>query len=50
MVTVAQLAERWIVVPKVVGSSPISHPRATSEFRRSLFFVQKKVRACEVGR
>ena len=27
MVTVAQLAERWIVVPNVIGSIPISHPK-----------------------
>ena len=27
MVTVAQLAEHWIVVPRVVGSNPISHPK-----------------------
>ena len=26
MVTVAQLVESWIVIPVVVGSSPISHP------------------------
>lgn len=26
MVTVAQLAEHWIVAPVVVGSSPIGHP------------------------
>ena len=26
MVGVAQLVERWIVIPVVVGSSPISHP------------------------
>ena len=26
MVDVAQLVERWIVVPVVVGSSPIVHP------------------------
>ena len=26
MVTVAQLVEPWIVIPVVVGSSPISHP------------------------
>lgn len=25
-VAVAQLAERWLVMPVVVGSSPISHP------------------------
>ena len=28
MVTVAQLAEHWIVAPVVVGSSPISHPNS----------------------
>lgn len=27
MVTIAQLAERRIVVPNVVGSSPTGHPR-----------------------
>ena len=27
MVTVAQLAEHWIVVPRVVGSNPIGHPK-----------------------
>ena len=27
MVIVAQLVEPWIVIPVVVGSSPISHPR-----------------------
>lgn len=27
MVTIAQLAERRIVVPNVVGSSPTSHPK-----------------------
>ena len=26
MVVVAQLVEPWIVIPVVVGSSPISHP------------------------
>lgn len=26
VVTVAQLAERWVVVPDVAGSSPVSHP------------------------
>jgi hypothetical protein len=26
MVDVAQLAEHWIVIPAVVGSSPIVHP------------------------
>ena len=27
VVGVVQLAEHWIVVPGVVGSSPITHPR-----------------------
>ena len=27
MVAVAQLVEPWIVIPVVVGSSPISHPK-----------------------
>ncbi len=26
MVVVAQLVERWLVVPEVAGSSPVSHP------------------------
>lgn len=26
MVTIAQLVESWIVIPDVMGSSPISHP------------------------
>lgn len=30
MVSVAQLAELRIVVPKVTGSSPVRHPNATS--------------------
>ena len=27
MVAVAQLVESWIVIPVVVGSSPIGHPK-----------------------
>ncbi len=27
MVAIAQLVEPWIVIPVVVGSSPISHPK-----------------------
>jgi hypothetical protein len=30
MVAVAQLVEPWIVIPVVVGSSPISHPNFLS--------------------
>lgn len=29
MVVVAQLVERWLVVPDVAGSSPVSHPEIT---------------------
>ena len=36
MVAVAQLVEPWIVIPVVVGSSPISHP-IYSVFPLSLF-------------
>src|SRR5574340_437988 len=42
-VGVAQLVERWIVVPVVVGSNPTTHPtqnkRLTKTPRRSLSFV-----------
>ena len=38
MVTVAQLAEHWIVVPRVVGSNPISHPKRRSSEMNSCFF------------
>ena len=31
MVTVAQLAEQRIVVPRVAGSSPVSHPAAIAQ-------------------
>ena len=31
MVAIAQLVEPWIVIPVVVGSSPISHPRFKSK-------------------
>ena len=32
MVAVAQLVEPWIVIPVVVGSSPISHPIFSSPY------------------
>jgi hypothetical protein len=38
VVAVAQLVESWIVIPVVVGSSPISHPTVSplgSVVRRS---------------
>ena len=28
-VGVAQLVERWIVIPEVAGSSPVTHPNQT---------------------
>ncbi|EFW11048.1 hypothetical protein SSYM_0303, partial [Serratia symbiotica str. Tucson] len=37
MVAIAQLVEPWIVIPVVVGSSPISHPN-----------IQKKCVSCFV--
>ena len=27
MVSVAQLAEHWVVAPVVAGSSPVTHPK-----------------------
>jgi hypothetical protein len=39
MVAVAQLVESWIVIPLVVGSSPIGHPkfqRVSSSSRQSI--------------
>ena len=49
MVTVAQLAEHWIVVPRVVGSSPIGHPKK-KEFSNELLFClpHPKARTHEV--
>ncbi len=32
MVAIAQLVEPWIVIPVVVGSSPISHPTNLKSF------------------
>ena len=36
MVAVAQLVEHWIVDPRVVGSSPISHPIPLAALRAAL--------------
>ena len=38
MVGVVQLAEHWIVVPGVVGSSPITHPIKKRVANATLFF------------
>jgi ATP-dependent Clp protease adaptor protein ClpS len=35
MVGVAQLVERWLVVPDVAGSSPVIHPMSSSAGPRS---------------
>ena len=35
-VSVAQLVERWIVAPVVVGSIPITHPNFFNHFRISV--------------
>ena len=45
MVGVVQLAEHWIVVPGVVGSSPITHPikrKDTFGYPFFLYFVRKR--------
>ena len=42
MVGVAQLVEPWIVIPVVVGSSPIVHPKSRQKKRLpqgAAFFV-----------
>ncbi len=42
MVDVAQLVEPWIVIPVVVGSSPIVHPKSRRKkrlARATAFFV-----------
>lgn len=36
MVAVAQLVESWIVIPVVVGSSPIGHPNSLKQLKRFL--------------
>ena len=36
MVGVAQLVEPWIVIPVVVGSSPITHPKFMVQCRSLL--------------
>ena len=39
MVVVAQLVEPWIVIPVVVGSSPIDHPKTYKELEQSNSFL-----------
>jgi hypothetical protein len=38
MVSVAQLAEHWVVAPVVVGSSPITHPRKVFRYSYSIYY------------
>ena len=38
MVIVAQLAEHWIVVPRVAGSSPVNHP-----YKRRVIMAKQKI-------
>ena len=47
VVAVAQLVEPWIVIPVVVGSSPISHPIYSLRFSvlPPLFFFSCAARA-----
>ncbi len=42
MVAVAQLVEPWIVIPVVVGSSPISHPNLFLILRCEILFINSK--------
>ncbi len=42
MVVVAQLAERWLVVPDVAGSSPVFHPKEGTEMALICFMCKKR--------
>ena len=42
MVAVAQLVESWIVIPVVVGSSPISHPNLFLFLSCEILFINSK--------
>ena len=39
MVAVAQSVEQWTVTPKVVGSSPTSHPQ---KIRKEIEYMKRK--------
>ena len=43
MVSVVQLVEHRIVVPSVVGSSPITHPKKLSVAFAALIFFGEKI-------
>lgn len=40
MVGIAQLVERWIVAPKVVGSTPSIHPTHEYEFSMNKYYTK----------
>ena len=50
MVAVAQLVESRIVIPVVVGSSPISHPKILEAFTRHELLAWKTIRASLAAR
>ncbi len=45
MVSVAQLAEHWVVASVVVGSSPITHPYTVAQFNSA----RLEIRRSQVG-
>ena len=47
-VSVAQLVERWIVAPVVVGSIPITHPNFFNNFRISVDDLIPGARECQL--
>ena len=49
MVGVVQLAEHRIVVPGVVGSSPITHPRKRRDIRKDVSSFSGQVMGLEEG-
>ena len=49
MVSVVQLVEHRIVVPSVVGSSPITHPNEKRFGKRRTFFIFRKKTTQFVG-
>ena len=42
MVVVAQLAERWLVVPDVAGSSPVFHQKEEQKMALICFICKKR--------
>ena len=48
MVGVAQLVERWFVVPDVTGPSPVTHPCFSSDLLT--WFASQEATAARLGR